>query len=294
MSDGATVSLDWCDGSTAEAGGSARERPVILVLSGVGGSSQEHHIRALVQHLAHALRARVVVVNHRGTAGTPITAPRPYDVGFTDDVRAAIAHIGAKFPHAKMAAVGFSMGANMLTKYMGEEGMRCPLACAVTVCCPFDIVVSGAAMDESNLLNNHVFQPAVMGTLMRAIKRARHLELNPEWNVDVGRIRSAKRLSVLEDELLVKINGYRDREEYYVRSSSARFVEHIAVPLLAINSLDDRITPPQGIPIPKFMENPNVALALVPHGGHLGFLTGIPPRIWFIKPIGEFIAAIIR
>ncbi|KAJ1666866.1 hypothetical protein IW140_002477 [Coemansia sp. RSA 1813] len=291
MEDGATISLDWCTSSS-----DLSEAPVVMIMSGVGGSSQEHHIRALAKSLALSslLTPRVVVVNHRGTAHTPITSSRPYDVGFTDDLRTVVNHISSEYPGSKIVGVGFSMGANILTKYMGEEGPLCPLACAVAVCCPFDIEVSGAAMNESNVLNNHVFQPAVMSTLMRALKRAEHLELNPEWNLDITRIRNAKRLSELEDELLVKINGYSDRTEYYRKSSSARFVDHITVPLLAINSLDDRITPPQGIPVHKFTENPNIALALVPHGGHLGFLTGVPPRIWFIKPIEEFITAILR
>ncbi|KAJ1733035.1 hypothetical protein H4S06_000049 [Coemansia sp. BCRC 34490] len=292
MDDGATVSLDWCAAECAE------NAPIVLVMSGVGGSSQEHHIRALAKTLTRAdgpkaLGARVVVVNHRGTAGTPITAPRPYDVGFTGDLRAAVAHIRQTNPGAAIAGVGFSMGANIMTKYAGEEAAACPLACVVAVCCPFDITVSGPAMDESNLLNNHVFQPAVMGTLMRALRRADHLDLNAEWDLDLPKIRAARRLSQLEDELLVKVNGYRDRAEYYARSSSARVVDRVAVPLLAINSLDDRITPPQGIPVAKIAANPHTALALVPHGGHLGFLTGVPPTIWFVKPIEEFLAAIL-
>ncbi|KAJ2560007.1 hypothetical protein EV175_000008 [Coemansia sp. RSA 1933] len=291
MEDGATVSLDWYSTVTDQV---AEDAPVVLVMSGVGGSSQEHHIRALAKSLAQSLCARVVVANHRGTAGTPITSARPYDVGFTDDLRGVVAHIRTAYAGARIVGVGFSMGANILTKYMGEEGRACQLACGVVVCCPFDIEVSGAAMDANNVLNNHVFQPAVMSTLKRALRRAQHLELNPEWELDTQRIKGAKRLSELEDELLVKINGYKDRTEYYVKSSSARFVDHIAVPLLAINSLDDRITPPQGIPVDKFTKNPHIALALVPHGGHLGFLTGVPPKIWFIRPIEEFIAAVLR
>ncbi|KAJ2303798.1 hypothetical protein IWW55_002742, partial [Coemansia sp. RSA 2706] len=98
----------------------------------------------------------------------------------------------------------------------------------------------------------------------------------------------------LEEQLMVKIGGYRDVNEYYEQSSSVNHVDNIAIPFLAINSLDDRITPPQGIPVEKFAANPNIALALVPHGGHLGFLTGVKPKIWFIRPIEEFVAAILR
>ncbi|KAJ2752421.1 hypothetical protein GGI19_003847 [Coemansia pectinata] len=185
------------------------------------------------------------------------------------------------------------MGANVLTKYIGEEGASCTLSCAVAVCCPFDIKVSSDAINQSNLLNNYVFQPAVMRTLMRAIKRAEHLTADPTWALDMTRINGAKRLWELEEELMVKISGYKNLAEYYERSGCVAYVDDISIPFLAINSLDDRITPPQGIPVAKFMVNPSIALALVPHGGHLGFLTGFPPRIWFIKPIEQFVEAII-
>ncbi|KAJ2078714.1 hypothetical protein H4R24_004293 [Coemansia sp. RSA 988] len=293
MQDGGTVSLDWY--SATEDQQSNEWPPIAMMMAGVGGSSQEHHLRVMAKTLAHSQAAfRIVVVNHRGTARTPITSARPYDSGFTDDFRAAVKHVQADYPYSKIVGIGFSMGANILTKYIGEEGPRCKLACAVAVCCPFDIRVSSAAINESNLLNDYVIQPSVMGTLMRAIKRASHLPVDPLWNLDVQRIKGATRLGELEEELMVKIGGFRDLDEYYEKSSSFNHVENIAIPFLAINSLDDRITPPQGIPLDKFVTNPSIALALVPHGGHLGFLTGVPPRIWFVKPIQEFVSAIIK
>ncbi|KAJ2341417.1 hypothetical protein GGF43_006177 [Coemansia sp. RSA 2618] len=294
MSDGGTISLDWYDCSKAAAG-SEDPSPIALIMSGVGGSSQEHHIRALVKSLACSTTAfRVAVFNHRGSARTPITSARPYDSGFTEDFRTTVKHVRAANPQSKIVGIGFSMGANILTKYIGEEGTQCTLACAVAVCCPFDIKVSSSAINESNMLNNHVIQPAVMGTLMRAIKRASHLQVDPKWNLDVPQIHSATRLLELEENMMVKIGGHRDVNEYYEQSSSVNHVDNIEVPFLAINSLDDRITPPRGIPKDKFVTNPNIALALVPHGGHLGFLTGIPPKIWFIRPIEEFVSAIVR
>ncbi|PIA15718.1 AB-hydrolase YheT [Coemansia reversa NRRL 1564] len=293
MQDGGTISLDWY--SAAKEQNCAECPPIAMMMAGVGGSSREHHLRVMAKALAHSQAAfKIVVVNHRGTARTPITSPRPYDSGFTDDFRAAVKYVRNEYPQSKIVGIGFSMGANILTKYIGEEGPRCTLACAVAICCPFDLQVSSAAINESNLLNDYVIQPSVMSTLMRAIKRASHLQVDPLWNLDLQRVKGATRLCELEEELMVKIGGHRDLNDYYEKSSSFNYVDNIEVPFLAINSLDDRITPPQGIPMDKFLTNPNIALALVPHGGHLGFLTGVPPRIWFVKPIEEFVSAIIR
>ncbi|KAJ1726727.1 hypothetical protein LPJ61_005001, partial [Coemansia biformis] len=220
---------------------------------------------AQLLHFAKRLapaKLRVAVVNHRGAARTPITSPRPYDSGFTEDFRTTVKHIRAANPHSKLVGIGYSMGANLLTKYIGEEGTKCMLACAVAVCCPFDVGVSSTAVNESNLLNNHVFQSMVMRILMRAIKWASHLPLDPTWSLDVERIKKATRLKELEKEIMVKICGNKDVDEYYDMASSTHHVDSIDIPFLAINSLDDRITPSIGIPTDKFKTNPNIALAL--------------------------------
>ncbi|KAJ1955907.1 hypothetical protein GGI12_005449 [Dipsacomyces acuminosporus] len=294
MEDGGTISLDWYPEVNPKSRGD-KDRPIALMLTGVGGSSYEYHVRTMAKALVDCpLGFRSVVVNHRGTARTPITSARPYDSGFTGDFRTAVKHIIDGNSTCKLVAVGFSMGANILTKYLGEEGESCQLACAVTICCPFDLKVSSTAINADNLLNNHVFQPCVMSTIMRDIKRAEHLPLDPSWNIDLERIRNAKKIWEIEDAVLVKINGFKDLNDYYAKSSSANHVDDIKVPLLAINSLNDRITPPHGIPVDKFKTNPNIALVLVPHGGHLAFLTGMKPKIWFTQPVIEFITSVLK
>lgn len=293
MPDGGTVSLDWHPRRYS----TNSNAPLVIMLAGVGGSSQEYHLRATAKQLAISQRfqadMRVVVLNHRGAARTPITSPRPYDSGFTQDLRSTVRHIRQHNPHSPLVGVGFSMGANILAKYLGEEGSKCEFTCAVTLCCPFDIKISSLAINERNLLNDYVLQPTVMSSIMRAIKRAEHIPVDPSWNIDVEKVNMAKRTKELEEEILVKVNGCKSLEEYYALASSLKYLKSIQIPFLAINSMDDRITPASGIPLKAFLDHPSLALALVPHGGHMGFLTGVRPKIWFIQPMLEFISAVL-
>ncbi|KAJ1934080.1 hypothetical protein EC988_008917, partial [Linderina pennispora] len=238
--------------------------PVVIMLCGAGGSSQEYFVRALAKTLAHGtIKFRVVVFNHRGTSMTPLTSARPYDMGFTSDFREAVNALRGRIDaDAKLFSVGFSMGANIMTKYIGEESDRCPLSAAVAVCCPFDVEIAGAAMNEKNFLNNRVFQPQVLSALKRSIKRISHLPPDPAWGLDMDKIMSSRQIWEIEEAYLCKINGYKDLEEYYVKSSSSNYVDDIRIPYLAINSLDDRIAPPAGIPVSKFKQNPYLSLAL--------------------------------
>ncbi|KAJ1933166.1 hypothetical protein FBU59_006122 [Linderina macrospora] len=229
----------------------------------------------------------------------PVTSPRPYDAGFTNDIREVVKHVCDKSgPLVRIMAVGFSMGANVLTKYVGEEGTECLLSAAVAVCCPFDIKVAGEAINADNFLNNKVFLPQVVKSMKSCLKHAKTVKTakaHPEWVNEIDDIMAATKPYQIEKQLITKINRCSSLDEYYSMASSTNYVDKIRIPYLAINSLDDRITPPEGIPVQKFKENRYLSLALVRHGGHLAFLTGtLSPKFWFIKPIQEFTSAMAK
>jgi predicted alpha/beta-fold hydrolase len=55
-------------------------------------------------------------------AGVPVTSPKLYTAGSTDDLRQALMYISYSYPHAPLLGLGFSIGANKLTRYLAEEG----------------------------------------------------------------------------------------------------------------------------------------------------------------------------
>lgn len=55
-------------------------------------------------------------------AGVPLTTPRLYSGGTTDDIRVALMYISTTYPKAPLLGIGFSLGANVLTRYLAEEG----------------------------------------------------------------------------------------------------------------------------------------------------------------------------
>jgi predicted alpha/beta-fold hydrolase len=67
--------------------------------------------------------------------GVPLTTEQTYSAGYTDDIRTALLYITDKYPRAPIIAVGFSLGANALAKYVGEEGDQCRLRAACALGC---------------------------------------------------------------------------------------------------------------------------------------------------------------
>lgn len=65
----------------------------------------------------------------------PITSPLLYSAGHTDDTRLALRYIAHKYPDAPLLGVGFSLGSNVITRYLAEEGEDSKLHSACALAC---------------------------------------------------------------------------------------------------------------------------------------------------------------
>src|SRR3990167_4340768 len=64
-------------------------------------------------------------LNNRGTNGTPLRTFRAYCGAYTEDIRMVVGRIRKRFgEEVFLAGIGFSLGANMMTKYVGEQSIR--------------------------------------------------------------------------------------------------------------------------------------------------------------------------
>ena len=70
-----------------------------------------------------------------------LTTPRGYSAADTADLHQALARLRSRYPRASIVAAGFSLGGNLLTKYLGEYGRNTPLAAGVSVSNPFTLSV---------------------------------------------------------------------------------------------------------------------------------------------------------
>ncbi|XP_021692168.2 embryogenesis-associated protein EMB8 isoform X2 [Hevea brasiliensis] len=145
--DGGTIALDWLMSTDVEQGVCCNndavlrddKAPIVIVIPGLTSDSAS----AYIKHLALTMARQgwnVVVCNHRGLGGMSITSDCFYNAGWTEDVRSIIDHIHREYPEAPLYAVGTSIGANILVKYLGEQGVTIPLTGAAAVCSPWDLL----------------------------------------------------------------------------------------------------------------------------------------------------------
>ncbi|PSS02895.1 Embryogenesis-associated protein [Actinidia chinensis var. chinensis] len=144
--DGGTMALDWLvnsDDASFEVKDVITKHdktPIVIVIPGLTSDSSS----AYIKHFAFKVAKcgwNVVVTNHRGLGGISITSDCFYNAGWTEDIRKIIDHLHYQYPEAPLFVVGTSIGANILVKYLGEDGINTPVAGAAAVCSPWDLLI---------------------------------------------------------------------------------------------------------------------------------------------------------
>ena len=116
--DGDFVDLDW---ATVEGMALPSTAPLVLLVHGLEGSANSSYMLESCRALAER-GVRAVAMNFRSCSGEPNRLPRFYHAGDTADLAAVLRHLRAAGPAATLGALGFSLGANVLLKYLGERG----------------------------------------------------------------------------------------------------------------------------------------------------------------------------
>ncbi|KAH7343543.1 Alpha/Beta hydrolase protein [Rhizoctonia solani] len=286
--DGGTLALDFCAAPNA-----TELSPIAVVLHGLTGGSHEHYIRALMTDLTSASTGfRAVVVNGRGCAGSPVTSPQLYHGGTTDDLRHALLYIRSQFPSAPLMGVGFSVGANMLAKYLGEEGSSSALCAGVCLANVWDFAAGIECMEKGNFMQRYVYNNA-LGSAQQALYRSASYALqgvSGRWRLAEVFGTSFCGMRWIDDRVASQMAGCKNAKDYYERNSSSEFLSGVKVPLLGLNACDDPIAS-KTIPYAAARSNGHFVLATTEGGGHLGWFTQENGELkrWYTRPLSSFL-----
>lgn len=169
MPDGGVVALDTEDLPPGRE--LPQDAPVLILLPGLTGGSEDSYVQHAVVHAREA-GIRAVVFNSRGTSASPVTTAQFYSASFTGDMRCVVGHVAAKYPDAPLFAAGWSLGANILTRYLGEEGSATPVQAAVAMCNPFNLPMSDRNFQKGF---NKIYDWNLAKSLRRIYKGHHHL-----------------------------------------------------------------------------------------------------------------------
>ncbi|KKY30117.1 putative embryosis-associated protein emb8 [Diaporthe ampelina] len=270
-----------------EALASDDSKPMLIVLHGLSGGSYEVYLRHCIEPLiSDGGDWECCVVNSRGCANSEVTSGVLFNARATWDVRQVVRWARKTFPNRPLFGLGFSLGANILTNFVGEEGSNCLLSAAVVVGNPFNLEVSNIQL-QSSLLGKELYQ-RVMGTNMKKLILRHRESITQHTKLDFEAIQNVTYLYEFDREVQCISWGYPTESAYYRDASSSDSVLAIRIPYLAIQAADDPIAVEKAIPYQEFKKNPHTVCLTTSLGGHLAFFEMGGGR-WHAKPVSNFL-----
>ncbi len=244
-------------------GWQAGDRSALLV-HGLAGCHESGYLQRIAGKL-NARGVRVFRVDLRGCGAGVSLARLPYHSGRSDDLAAALAAIALWHPDSPTTLVGFSLGANMTLKLLGELADRpCGnLDSGMAVCPPVDLAACSRRIGESA---NRLYDRYFVRLLLRQLA-------SPARSPQAASARFARpprSLWEFDDQFTAVVCGYGNAENYYRSASAAPWLTHIRVPALILAAADD---PMICCHVLRQAHLPSaVQLHISEHGGHLGFV----------------------
>jgi len=256
--DGDFLDIDYLQGNS---------KKIVVLCHGLEGSTKGKYMRGMVRHF-HANGWDVAAMNFRGCSGHPNHTARSYHSGATDDLRVVLDHVSGK-GYSVVALVGFSLGGNLILKYLGEAPAQVwpNIVAAVTFSVPIELGDAGREISKSgNWIYNKRF-------LRRLGRKIRYKALHFPGKITAAHLKNTKTLADFDEVYTGPMHGFEGAEDYYFQCSSRQFLPNIEIPTLLVSASDDPFLGAHCYPHLEaeasscfFFENPA-------HGGHVGFVS---------------------
>jgi len=263
-----------------------KNTPIVILFHGLAGSYTSPYIQGVMQELNKAGFSSIVM-HFRGCSGKQNCKPRSYHSGDTQDASEFIQAVTKRYPQAKIFAVGFSLGANMLLKLLGEKQFTCKLSAAVGVSAPMLLDVCATHMNRGF---SKFYQKLLLKSLQKDLeKKYDTFAMEKLINLKKNEIKKLTSFWKFDDAYTAPIHGFSSAEDYYKKSSCRQFLKDIKTPTLIIHAEDDPFMPPSILPT-KNETSQYIHLEISKYGGHVGFVSGniFYPEYWIEKRVVKF------
>lgn len=255
--------------------------PRVLVLHGLEGSAHSLHAHGLAS-LVTRLGWRATLLNFRSCARDPEDLrrrlcnkrPRLYHSGVSDDLDLVVRILMAREPQVSIYAVGFSLGGNVLLKWLGEQGASSALRAASTISVPYDLAAAARFLERpiGRIYAQHFLsrlKPKALELVTRFPADTVHLDPN--------QIRKARTFAEFDAAVTAPLHGFGSAAAYYAEAGAISHLPAIRTPTLCISSVDDPFFPEEALARSRAAAAAAVRFAVTSWGGHAGFVAGPSP-----------------
>jgi predicted alpha/beta-fold hydrolase len=267
---GGTIAIDWHTRPY-------RHQPILLILHGLTGGSDNEYIRWMISSASSKLDLCCVVAHARGCGRSKLTSPKPFYSSNTNDVRASLKYlrsiVGDETP---IFAIGYSLGAGILTKFLGEEGNQCSLNGAIICCASFDMNLTTNKLEQWFKLR--LYNHRLTNNLLRYLRQHEEQFSKSDSKLNLNNVYQSRTVRDYDRNVIIPIYGFRDVEDYYTEASSNKWLKYIRIPTLILSAMDDPICPIDGLPNEDVFNNSCIITIKTLEGGHVSYLQGWWPK----------------
>ncbi|RYV03386.1 hydrolase [Shewanella sp. OPT22] len=275
LDDGDFIDLDWTQKPQLEA-------PIVLIFHGLEGSSESHYARRMLAECGK-LGLSVCVHHHRSCSGESNRLARSYHSGDTQDISITLDLLKHHFPHSPIWAVGYSLGGNVLTKYLGEAQSQSLIERAVVVSAPLQLSACAKRLENGF---SKVYQSYLIKQLRAKLRvKIEHPKLNEHMPVAMDQVEKLNTFYVFDDKVTAPLHGFKDVHDYYQQASGLPYLISINTPTLVIHAKDDPFMTEAVIPNASQLSS-SITYELHQQGGHVGFINGGLPwkPTYYLEP----------
>lgn len=237
-------------------------RPLVVLVHGLAGCEDSAYLRASARHLLRS-GFPVLRLNLRGAGPSRPLCRQQYHAGRSEDLAAVIGQMDGRLAGNGLCLVGFSLGGNLLLKYLGERGRMAPVLAAASISAPLDLAATQRRMMERR---NRLYHDYMLAGMKQDVL------LTPGLDEELRRIvLEVRDVRAFDDRVSAPRNGFAGVDDYYARCASLQFLGGITVPTLVIHALDDPWIPAAAYLAFDWNANPRLKPLLPRYGGHVGF-----------------------
>ncbi|PAJ73049.1 hydrolase [Pseudoalteromonas sp. NBT06-2] len=260
-------------------------KPLAIIFHGLEGNIHSFYAKGMMKAMQDS-GFDTVLMHFRNCSVAPNKTARAYHSGETSDARFLIQYLKQKFPEKKMVAIGFSLGGNMLSKYLGEYQNDSQLDAGAVISAPFDLASSCQVIQQSL---GKIYQKYLLDRLKHSTGRKESL-IEPLLGLNKQDIKNIPTLWEFDDKVTAPLHGFKNAKDYYNKASSKAYLIKIETPTLIIHSVDDPMLSIKSVPDNSHISE-HVELNITEKGGHVGFISGknpFKPIFWLEQRIPEY------
>lgn len=260
-------------------------KKLIILLHGLAGNANRPYMKGMAK-IFNKNGWHAVAVNLRGCSMEMNRKYQSYHAGASDDLDEIIKYVLRKYDYEQIALCGFSLGGNIVLKYLGENRTRPKeLIGGAAVSVPCDLSGSlGAINKMRNFVYSKRFERNLKANLLARASRF------PE-EVSVEYIKKCNSLRDIDELYTSRAHGFENADDYYSRSSSLQFLKNIELPSLILNAKNDSFLSATCYPYEIAENSGKLFLETPVYGGHVGFVTSAE-QYYHEKRVFEFIDSI--